>query len=190
MILLILAVGVIAISNGQEQSKQTVLERLEKLEKLVEQQAQQIIQLTKTQTPVGTIISFIGAQIPEGYLPCDGTEIPEKFDELRKLVGTTTPDLRGRFLLGVGKYGISSPKITGGTEEHTHVYAKWHSGDWQHLIGLRHAGAQILAPTVSIESNVVLKWYERSEAWNGGNISTLPASTLPPFYSVLYCIKY
>jgi hypothetical protein len=74
-------------------------------------------------TPVGTIISFGGATVPPGFLPCDGVSHPrtnyvELSDALRSdpaasaWGGNTThfnvPNLRGQFLRGAGS-GVRDP---------------------------------------------------------------------------------
>ena len=56
--------------------------------------------------PVGTIIAYIGAIPPDGWLLCDGSPIDRQYKELRKTVGgDNTPDLRGRFLRGLDRTG-------------------------------------------------------------------------------------
>ncbi|MDA8640674.1 phage tail protein [Flavobacteriaceae bacterium] len=56
--------------------------------------------------PTGSITSFVGTTIPEGWLLCDGSAIPNNayHQRLRDLVGANTPDLQGVFLRGTGTY--------------------------------------------------------------------------------------
>ena len=56
--------------------------------------------------PSGSITSFAGTTIPQGWLLCDGGAIPNNayHQILRDLVGANTPDLRGVFLRGTGTY--------------------------------------------------------------------------------------
>lgn len=54
-------------------------------------------------TPVGIIVAYYGKEAPEGWLACDGSTIPTIFKELRKLIGSKTPNLQGRFLRGIKK---------------------------------------------------------------------------------------
>jgi microcystin-dependent protein len=49
--------------------------------------------------PVGSIMPFAGAVAPTGWLLCDGTST-SGYTSLAALVGATTPDLRGRTLVG------------------------------------------------------------------------------------------
>jgi microcystin-dependent protein len=85
-----------------------------------------------TQAPVGTIAAYAGAQsvsgrnnIPEGWLPCDGRELPRESKEHARLFakigtswgsgdGKTTfnlPDLRGLFLRGVNGTAQNDPDV-------------------------------------------------------------------------------
>lgn len=59
----------------------------------------------KDDTPSGIIVAYTGHQIPEGWLLCDGSLIPEgnQYDRLREQVGHSVPDLRGLFLRGLGQ---------------------------------------------------------------------------------------
>jgi microcystin-dependent protein len=49
--------------------------------------------------PVGTITAYAGATAPTGWLLCNGTSTTG-YTALTALVGATTPDFRGRFLIG------------------------------------------------------------------------------------------
>jgi microcystin-dependent protein len=50
--------------------------------------------------PVGTIAMYGGASAPTGWLLCNGDAIDGAYTSLRSIVGTNTPDLKGRFALG------------------------------------------------------------------------------------------
>lgn len=55
--------------------------------------------------PTGAIMPFVGTTAPQGWLLCDGSNIPlnDYTSNLRTLLGTTTtPDLRAMFLRGAG----------------------------------------------------------------------------------------
>ncbi len=54
--------------------------------------------------PTGSIMPFIGTVAPNGWLLCDGNDIPSGtyYDNLKTLAGAKTPDLRGMFLRGTG----------------------------------------------------------------------------------------
>lgn len=79
--------------------------------------------------PIGAMMPFAGANAPEGYLLCDGSEVERtKFPDLYDVIGNTygstsvgvgtfrLPDLRGRFPLGRDNMdnGITVPNTTGG----------------------------------------------------------------------------
>lgn len=74
--------------------------------------------------PVGSIIAYHGATAPDGWLLCDGSAIPAeaKYADLRALLPTsTTPDLRGRTLIGAGQgveLSLRSLGQQGGEENH------------------------------------------------------------------------
>lgn len=55
--------------------------------------------------PPGTIVAYRSSRVPEGWLPCDGSPIPEgeQYGKLRDLIGAAVPDLRGLFLRGIGQ---------------------------------------------------------------------------------------
>ncbi|MDR2351473.1 MAG: phage tail protein [Endomicrobium sp.] len=64
--------------------------------------------------PVGTVITFAGNKVPNGYLPCDGGEYdvlayPDLFEAIGTIYGNASadnffklPDYRGMFLRGTG----------------------------------------------------------------------------------------
>lgn len=86
------------------------------------QNSSKLLQMTKTTlfrhvptVPIGAIFPFAGAGVPEGYLLCDGSEVPiatygalygvilYAYRDISLLKGQATfalPDLRGRFPLG------------------------------------------------------------------------------------------
>jgi microcystin-dependent protein len=51
--------------------------------------------------PVGTIAPYGGTSAPTGWLLCDGGSISASYTELRALVGTVTPNFKGRTLVGL-----------------------------------------------------------------------------------------
>ena len=71
--------------------------------------------LEEARVPVGSILAFAGDAAPPGWLLCNGAAVPSEpqFEALRRVLGTTfdetgrvgfwVPDLRGRFLIGVGR---------------------------------------------------------------------------------------
>jgi microcystin-dependent protein len=83
--------------------------------------------------PIGSIIMFGGATIPDGYLPCDGSTVAQgDYPELYAILGSTygpdaggnftLPDMRGRAPMGVGAGPGLTPRSladTVGEETHT-----------------------------------------------------------------------
>jgi microcystin-dependent protein len=53
---------------------------------------------------IGMVLAWFGSakSIPPGWLMCDGTKIPGKYDLLITLVGANVPDLGGRVIIGAG----------------------------------------------------------------------------------------
>jgi microcystin-dependent protein len=102
--------------------------------------------------PVGTINAYAGATAPNGWLLCNGTSTTG-YTALADLVGATTPDLRGKFLMGKTAAGTGSTLLgSGGTNTiaETHLPAHAHSvgtlatvdaGSHTHSGGTGYAGA-------------------------------------------------
>lgn len=65
--------------------------------------------------PVGTIVAFAGAEIPENWFLCDGAAFDsEAYQTLfRVLDRPYVPDLRGRFLRGLDPDGQVDPEGVG-----------------------------------------------------------------------------
>lgn len=73
--------------------------------------------------PVGTIVPYAGSTAPTGWFLCNGRSFSSSnYPELYKVLGNTdcTPDLQGRFIVGVGtKDGYSyNLNEKGGEEKH------------------------------------------------------------------------
>lgn len=84
--------------------------------------------------PSGVPVPYLGGTIPDGYLLCDGRELPKnKYPDLATALGTTwgspasaanfkLPDLRGRSLIGAGQGSGLTNRVLGTTGgEETHV---------------------------------------------------------------------
>lgn len=86
--------------------------------------------------PVGTITAWTSYSIPSGWLKCNGAGISTKYSELRSIVGSYTPDLRGRFVRGHGssKYSGSASAGLGSVQgeeiaSHKHQQRQWSGTD-------------------------------------------------------------
>jgi hypothetical protein len=61
--------------------------------------------------PPGTVVAYFGTEIPAGWVLCDGTTTAS---------GRITPDLRGRFILGLDP-AADAVGEKGGSATHTHA---------------------------------------------------------------------
>ena len=69
---------------------------------------------------VGMIMPFAGSVAPAGWLFCDASSVSSSlYPQLYALVGATTPDLRGRFLVG----DSGAPLVYAGSNIHSHNVA-------------------------------------------------------------------
>lgn len=65
----------------------------------------QAVTLPMGMVPMGTIVAFAlsSGSVPDGWLLCDGSPIPDKYSDLKTMLGSsTTPNLTGRIPLGAG----------------------------------------------------------------------------------------
>lgn len=126
------------------------------------QPAQQA-QTTATPTPAvpsGTVVAFFGTEIPAGWVLCDGRETS---------TGRLTPDLRGRFVMGLDPAN-SALGEQGGTVSH------------------RHAG-RTAGPN---EEDEEIESGEDEHAANDGHthdFTTNDVSHLPPYVKLVYIMK-
>ena len=105
--------------------------------------------------PVGTISAYGGTSAPTGWLLCNGGSISASYTELIALVGSNTPDMRGRFPIGdnatltlLGTGGsltiaeANLPAHTHGMKNHTHSIDHNHtaSGSHSHTINITDPG--------------------------------------------------
>lgn len=117
--------------------------------------------------PVGTVEMYAGTSTPDGYLPCDGSNVSRvTYASLFAALGTTwgagngtttfgLPDFRDRFPFGAG--GTKSVGDSGGAAtvglitanlpSHTHSFTTSSDGAHTHTLGV--------ASTTTIDSNVL-----------------------------------
>jgi phage-related tail fiber protein len=109
--------------------------------------------------PAGCVMAFAGTTIPEGWLLCDGSDIPNangtvqgktaNFSTLFSIVGGNVPDLRGVFIRGVdNNRGVDSGRGIRSYQEAYAGYNKYSSstddGDNQANGGDRRGEMQTL----------------------------------------------
>lgn len=74
--------------------------------------------------PIGTVVAFALSEknIPDDWLCCDGTLIPERYRNLIELIGRNTPNLVGKTIIGCCTQQTPNPHYhlgeTGGEQEH------------------------------------------------------------------------
>jgi microcystin-dependent protein len=150
--------------------------------------------------PVGSIMPYAGDTAPSGWLLCNGAST-SGYTALAALVGATTPDLRGRTLIGAGTGGGLTNRVlgtTGGAE--THVLTTAEMPSHTHTQNAHSHGAQIYNEGPFTETFV-------GSGGQGGSISYTVATldttatnqntgggnahnNMQPFHVVNYIIKH
>ncbi|TKB98882.1 tail fiber protein [Pedobacter cryophilus] len=164
--------------------------------------------------PTGAIMPFVGTTAPQGWLLCDGSNIPvnDYTTNLRTLLGTTTtPDLRAMFLRGAGSgnshtgpalktvqqddlkqhlHGININTSSNGY--HTHYIARRRNGsDGTYDKNDAHNEENSAATT----DNIIIGQFQTTGAGdhthnvNGNTSNTGGTETRPINYGVNYIIK-
>lgn len=115
--------------------------------------------------PVGTVLDYAGALVPDGYLECDGSAVSRsEYPALFAAIGTTwgagngsttfnLPNLGGRVSIGRGNRSVGN---TGGSETHTLVTNELpsHSHDMQnHTHGLQSHTHDMQSHTHSLQNH-------------------------------------
>lgn len=173
--------------------------------------------------PVGAIIAYGGQNIPEGWLECNGQYIGEKneFKELRDALGKlfvpkdyphpkdnidnnyykayTVPDLRSRFIVGVGQgEGLSNYQVSwiGGEEKHALIVEEMppHNHKFTaYKANFKHEGKATESQIKDDGDGSFDYWTD----WTGGEKKygakdnpVRPHNNLPPYYALRYIIKY
>ena len=147
--------------------------------------------------PLGTIIMWSYSTIPEEYHICDGSTLAgEEYKEFTDLYGTTLPDLRGKFIVGLStETEFNTIGKTGGEKEHTLTKDElpshdhnWFGDDdlstyvnnWEGSV-VKDSGNY---DAESLEHDYQSKVYSTSKT-GGGQAH----NNLPPYYTLYYIIK-
>lgn len=144
--------------------------------------------------PVGTVISYVGAAVPNGWLLCDGSSIdPNSYPNLFPLVvNGKLPDLRSCFLVGAGQgSGLSNYALnsTGGAETVTLSTAQIPSHShtiYNGNFGLHHRSFDGEDDNdIPFETNPDTR-LGGTDAAGGGQAH----ENRPPYHALNYIIKY
>lgn len=137
---------------------------------------------------LGTIFPYVTQDVPVDCLPCNGStyagsDYPDLFAVLDSTLKSgnnfTTPDLRGKFVLGVN---ASHAKFTtGGAETHTltvnQIPAHHHYHQYSAMYALINGGLE--APALAAQ------YVDANTADTGGGQAH---NNMPPYYSLNYAI--
>lgn len=167
---------------------------------------------TASDSPLGTIIAYMGITPPDGFLACDGstyniadytalaTHIMNEFGSYNYFGGngTTTfavPDLRGEFLRGTGTNSHASQGNGGNVGSHqdsTTVPTMYTTGNGPDGFGMWTTGTGTKMLVTNKDGGTSTAYYayigldgKGAQAESTGLCNVRPTNT-----SVLYCIKY
>lgn len=147
--------------------------------------------------PPGTIIAFAGNKVPDGYLPCDGSELEvSKYPQLFEAIGTIyggnassrfrLPDFRGMFLRGVGPNAPPLGQRQG--DAIRNITGSWGSGRSN---GARAYGGAVQEKPEGRHFNVGYSPNQsNSFSFDASRVVPVANENRPVNYSVNYCIKY
>jgi microcystin-dependent protein len=141
--------------------------------------------------PSFMILMWLSAKIPKGWAPCDGGTYrlgPDGFAVTGIVdVDPATPDLRGRFPIGVGQgNGLTNKSLwgTGGSETHTLTEAEMPSHS--------HYGVPPYADNCwkggdcKGDKGLVANTWQKFTEKTGGN---QPHNNMPPWYAINFIMK-
>ena len=66
--------------------------------------------LMKNSLPIGITMPWVSTKLPAGFHECNGTLLSDdtKYNEFRLLYGSSTPNMKGRAIVGYGAYGATT----------------------------------------------------------------------------------
>jgi microcystin-dependent protein len=96
----------------------------------------------QTTVPMGTILAFalVTNNIPPDWLLCDGSAIPEQYENLIQAIGNNTPNLCGRTLIGTGTPPNPGPQQSDGSYPNFDPSNNWQlaytGGEYKHDLSI------------------------------------------------------
>lgn len=136
--------------------------------------------------PTGSIIAYYNTTyLPDGWLWCNGARFnPIMYPKLAAMLypSTSTPDLRGRFLLGAGTNYSRNIGTTGGEKDHTLTLAEMPSHSHPLQEGLQLSRTDL--------NNGIQAYVKGTDFFTTGAVGGgLPHNNMPPYTVVTYIIK-
>lgn len=138
---------------------------------------------------IGTIVAYVGTNIPETWLLCDGNKIPGQYNTLIGIVGDYTPNLGGRTLIGAGTGTDSSGaqqtftlKQTSGEFNNRLSIEQMPSHDHYLLFG--NTSGHTNPQSVNWDTKNMTADHDNTSSTGGGQ----PHNNMQPYYVINYII--
>jgi len=160
-----------------------------------------------TSVPIGTVLLYAGASVPDGYLLCNGQEISRTGDyaDLFAIIGVqfgsgdgehtfNVPDYRGRVPVGTGQGAGLTTRVTGDTfGEEMHTLTEAEMPAHSHIERIYGAGAGSTYGVAATASSYAPNQTGRNNTQ--GNTTEITGddnahNNLQPSLVVPYIIKY
>lgn len=147
--------------------------------------------------PVGAIVAYGSETPPDGWLLCNGQSCAN-YPDLQKVVGNNVPDLRGRFVVGVGQGKESNYKTgdAGGAEKVTLIVDEIPAHSHRVIGNTGSDGHDEYAA----KGRTNLMQGDRGGSYNSTGVGGNPYientgggkghENRPPYYALTYIIKY
>ncbi|KFE99121.1 hypothetical protein IX39_00025 [Chryseobacterium formosense] len=148
--------------------------------------------------PIGAVISFAGKKIPDGWLLCNGQAISEKYTEAHTIIGTSTPNLIKKYVMGSEKndftaFGTDNITIKNVNIHEDQLQVYYNLYKWK--AGRGGSDESITYLTSSVSGNTGSSYYEdfkgmiRDSYTRIGHAKPTPIDILPPSIKMVYIIK-
>lgn len=149
--------------------------------------------------PMGTILPFLGPEIPSGWLLCDGSDIPSGYSTFISFLGSTrTPNLAGRTLIGTGipDMGVQSDGNTPNYPPSANWPLGYTGGEFQHTLTIPEIPAHDHGYTYDNPLGAHAGDYYSGSYWQPISVQSTTQSTgggqphynMQPYYAVNFII--